>query len=179
MSSTIEQLLRLAGPLGPLGTLEEQARLREELTSGDGLSAARRLLEAVAAKPKLPGSVSRADFEGTAADLLAELAQHPSVREEIERVLVDPRLRSVAIDALGLLGNQAAGAPLARLVAEQGVIPPLSEDELVGLIAALGCVAGPDAVSALEVLRRRKLSEAAARELKIALESARARGAHS
>jgi hypothetical protein len=175
MSPVIEQLIRLAGPLGALGSLEEQARVREELKSGDPLGAASRLLDAVAAKTKLPASVSRADFEGTVADLLAELAEHASVREQLERVLANPALRPVAIDALALLGNPAAGLPLARLVTEPGVAPPLTDDELVGLIAALGSVAGPDAVSALELLRGRELPEAAAHELEIALESARGR----
>lgn len=173
MSSVVEQLIRLAGPLGPLGTLEENARLRGELQSGDRLIAARRILDAVAVKPKLPSDVLRVNFESIAANVLADLAEHPSVREQLEHALQDPERRSVAIDALGLLGNPAAGLPLARLVTEQGVTPPLTEYELVGLIGALGCVAGPDAVTALKLLRRRHLSEEAVRELNIAFENAR------
>jgi predicted naringenin-chalcone synthase len=168
MSSVIEQLIRLAGPLGPLGTFEDQARLRDDLRSGAPPVAAQRVLDAVAAAPALPANVTPRDFEGAATEILAELADDPGARQVLERGLADPAIRPVAIDALGLSCNPLAGPALARLVLDDTT---LREDELGRVVSALGCVGGDDAVAALGMLRARDLPESVVRELEIALEA--------
>src|SRR3954451_24539393 len=54
MSSTVDDLVKLAGPLGPFGSTEENERLRTALKAGDPLGAAQRVLGAVAGQPPLP-----------------------------------------------------------------------------------------------------------------------------
>jgi hypothetical protein len=157
--------------MGPLGTAEEESRLRGQLTAGDPLQAAERLLHAVTERPVLPPNVTRREFDLTAAELLAELGQHAGVRMTLERSLSDPCVRAVAIDALALLGDAAAGPALAALAMAQLESPTLSQDELVSLASALGCVGGPEARTAVNAFRAHPFSDVVAREIDIAHEA--------
>jgi len=166
--STIDQLIELAGPSGPMGSELTRQKQREALSAGDPLAASERILGAVAAVPPLPANVPRKDFEFAASELLGELSEAEAVRELLERVLHNPPLRGVALDALSLLANPAAGPALAVLAASEVKAPFLSEDELIRLASALGCVGGDSSSEALEQLRARPCSPLVARELDIA-----------
>src|SRR4051812_7572304 len=113
MSSTVDDLVKLAGPLGPFGSMEENERLRAGLKAGDPLAAAQRILGAVASQPSLPLQVEKRAFEFEAAELLNDLAGDPRVRFELERALADKTSRPVALEAIALSADQQFGPALA------------------------------------------------------------------
>jgi hypothetical protein len=166
------RLMTLAGPRGPLGTDEVLDRLRDELLEGEPLTAASAILDAVETRPELPANVSREDFEGTAADLLAELGERPGVVDYLCQQLERPGLRGVLLDALALLADPAAAPAVAALAKAQLPQPALETRELVKLLSALGCVGGPESREALDSLRARGgWSPEVSRELEIADEA--------
>ncbi|MDB4932797.1 MAG: hypothetical protein JWM10_5281 [Myxococcaceae bacterium] len=170
MSTTREWLIELASPLGPLGDPEYRRRLHDALLAGEPASTARRLLDAWGEIADLPSHVRLDDVEGTAADLLSDLAANPSALLEIERALTDPRRRGVALFALGLCAPPSAGQALAAL-AGADVVPPLTGDELISLASALRATGGGDAARAAVVrLLERAVPADARRDLELALD---------
>jgi hypothetical protein len=170
VSPAIDDLITLAGPLGPFGTDEQQGVVRSRLMSGAATVAAERILDAVQACPPLPVNVPREDFEFVASDLLAGLGEDPSVMERLVLALEEPAVRKVAIEALALLANADVAEALAALVTRELATPFLTEDETIHLASALGAVGGVAALAAIEALRAKPVSEAVRRELDIALQ---------
>jgi hypothetical protein len=171
MNLTVQRLIELAGPLGPLAADTRDEELRAALMGGRPIEAAARILDAVRASPTLPSNVTRRDFEYAAAELLSELAKHTAVRHHLENLLLDPVFRSVAIDALALRSDLATGTPLAALATAELAEPFLNEDELIRLVSALGCVGGLDALRAVEALQTKPYPDVVKRELEIAKEA--------
>jgi hypothetical protein len=171
MSSTVDDLVKLAGPLGPLGSSEENDRLRAAVKAGDPLAAAQRVLGAVAGRPPLPPHVERRTFEFEAAELLNDLARDASVRLELGRALAVQASRAVALDAMALSADQRFGPALAALVRAELERPNLSEHELISLASALGAVAGDEASGLLQQLRARPYPATVLREIDVALSS--------
>lgn len=169
MSSTVDDLIKLAGPLGPLGTTEENDRLRAALKAGDPLTAAQRVLSAVTSRPALPPHVKRRAFEFEAAELLNDLTRDPRVQLELERALTDKASRSVALDAIALGAEQRFGPALAALALTELEQPNLSESELIRLASAIGAVAGDQALALLQQMRTRPYPAEVLREIDIAL----------
>ena len=173
MSPVEDVLVRLAGPLGPAGSLEEQERLRETLKGGDPLVAAGRLLRAVGRQPPLPPNVERATYEFEAAEILGDLAKDPRVRLELERALGDQILRSVALEALALCANPASEDALVALAKAEHERPFLGEDDLVRLASAIGMVGGERAAATLAGLRAGERSPKVRHEIEVALAAIR------
>lgn len=171
MSRTVDDLVTLAGPLGPFGTDEQQHAVRSRLMSGAATVAAERILDAVRACPPLPVNVARRDFEFVASELLAELGEDQPVRERLVLALDEPPARKVAIEALALLAKPDVAKALAALVTSELATPFLTEEETIHLASALGAVGGTVALVAIEALRAQPVSEAVKRELDIALQT--------
>lgn len=162
-------LATLAGPRGPWAGADRRELLRRQLLSADPVMSAGRILAVVASRPTLPAEVpvTWPDIEDEAVDLLAELGLDTDVRALLVRSLHDTAVRLVAIRALGQLAEPATAPALAA----QPQAADLTQEELVHLVSALGCVGGPEALAAVQNLRRRDWAPAVVRELEIALQA--------
>jgi hypothetical protein len=145
-----ELLWSLAGPRGAMRPTSEEERQRAELRRGDPVDAARALLDALRTSFP-PPTLDVAAVEGEAADLLSDLASDPGVVILLIGALGTSETRAAALDALGLSGEHAAGAPLAALVESRGY-DGWTEREIVKLASALGMISGPEARSAVDML---------------------------
>lgn len=169
MSVPREWLIELASPFGPFSDPASRREVRAALLAGEPARAARRIVEAWSEGADLPAHLRRDDFDGTAAELLADLAADPSACREVERALTDPRGRVVAIHALALGVHPSAGPAIVAL-ARADVRPPLSAEELVGLASALRTTRGDAARAAVARLLERDVPAAARRDLELALD---------
>jgi hypothetical protein len=169
MRSTIDDLIKLAGPLGPFGSPEENERLRTALKAGDPLAAAQRVLGAVTSQPLLPSHVERRAVELEAAELLNDLVSDPRVRLELERALTDKASRPVALDAIALSTDPRFGPALAALARTELERPNLSESELIRLASAMGAVAGDQFLALLQQMRAKPYPAGVIREIEVAL----------
>jgi hypothetical protein len=162
----VEQLLELAGPLGPFGSLESKDKVRERLPVADkGFWNV--LLNVILRPPSLPAAVSHSDFDLELSDSLARSVTADPDRIQALRSLLDvPRARGVALDAVASLRRAESVPWLADLLHRS----ELSETDLVRLVDALGEIGGDDATLLLRQLRSRAdLPLAARREIEITL----------
>lgn len=158
---------KLAGFRGPMTPVDEEERLHSELLSGDPVEASRALLHVLGTWAPVPG-VDIADVEAVAAGLLSDLAVVPAVVGRLIDALGQHSTRAVALDALGLSGERRASGPLAEVVLSRGY-RGWTEREMVKLASALGMIAGPEALSAIETLAERgPWPELIKREIQIA-----------
>lgn len=155
----IQQLVGFSGPLGPLESLEERIRRRDEWlaeTEGDIVGL---LLEVLIHPPDVAEirPATRDDFELEITEVLTILGQRDpsSFLERVGPLLVNDQARSPLIEVTGALRRQEGIYWLRNLLDSV----ELTEDELIRLACALGEIRGLEARMLLERMQSSVSSE--------------------
>jgi len=143
----IGNLKELAGPLGPLGSIEGREAHKRKLTAGKPDWLLDGLLDILSNPPSL--SEPWSDVELEIVDLLVGFAGRPDLLDRLVPLLEVPSARPALIDALGTIGDRRVVADLARTYETGGLNP----DELERLACALGEIGGDEAVAQLHRMR--------------------------
>lgn len=165
------QIISLAGPLGPLGSEEDVSKIRHKITRGHPLTTAIDLINIIRIAPTVPKFVSWDDVEWEIVELLGMLAEDDEVRNFLlSSLFTSSKARSVILNSLALLFSPQLGPTLARLAFELSNEDNVSDKELIALASALGSSGGPEALSALNAMREMtQFSKKVKNEINIAL----------
>jgi HEAT repeat protein len=164
---TLETLFELAGPLGPMGSIEAREARRREVASGAPDWLLDGLVSILTDRPDLPAPVSWDDVEFEIVDLLGAFPAQPDLLARLVPLLDRPSARRTVIEALGPIGDPRAVKDLERMY-DRG---QLDADELTRLAGSLGEIGG-DAAAALlrRIAARNNLPPEARAEVDLALE---------
>ena len=170
----IETLDVLAGPLGPLTSLDERMERQDLWVDHGGVELLETLMALVADSP-MEARLQHASFDHWRTlliEVVGTLAKrHPEVAlQRLSPLLEDDRARAATIDILGGIGDVRAIPELGRLMRGRR----LGEDDLVHLASALGEIGGDEACHLLAQLRQAAMpgQHALRREIEIALQAA-------
>ena len=172
ISELIPQLVGFSGPLGPLESLEERIRRREEWIAATESDIVGLLLEILIHPPNVAElrPATRDDFEQEITEVLTLLGQRDtsSFLQRVGPLLVNDQARSTLIEVTGALRRQEGIYWLRTLLDSV----ELTEDELIRLASALGEIGGLEARMLLERMRLSVSSEMKGvhREIDIALQ---------
>lgn len=167
----IQQLAGFSGPLGPLESLEERIRRRDEWVAAAESDIVGLLLEILIYPPDVAEirPATREDFELEITEVLTILGQRDpsSFLERVGPLLVNDQSRSTLIEVTGALRRQEGIYWLKTLLDSV----ELTEDELIRLACALGEIRGLEARMLLERMQSSVSSEMKGvhREIDIAL----------
>jgi len=168
----INQLAGFSGPLGPLESLEERIRRRDEWVAATESDIVGLLLEVLMHPPDVAELLpaTRGDFELEISEVLTLLGQRDpsSFLERVGPLLVNDQARSTLIEVIGALQRQEGIYWLRTLLDSV----ELTEDGLIRLACALGEIKGLEARVLLERMRSSISSEMKSvhREIDIALQ---------
>lgn len=171
---SLEAVLSLAGPLGPLESYDERYARKQRWLREAGNDAFDSLLDLVTDPPLEDelAHVDRDDFEFELSDLLIGTGSRDPVGSlaKIAPLLTRPQQRPLLIDVIGGLRAPEGVDWLRQLVLGDG----LSDDELVRIASALGEISGDRARAVLDGMRQRFRDSPpeVAQEIEIALRAA-------
>lgn len=141
----LEIVLELAGPIGPMGSIDAREAQRRAVASDAPDWLLDGLLSILVDRPALPATVDWAEVELEIVDLLGGLSKRRDLLPRLMPLLDDPSARPAVIEALGSTGDPCAVEGLKRSY-ERG---QLDGDELTRLACALGEIGGDTAVALL------------------------------
>jgi hypothetical protein len=172
ISELIQRLVDFSGPLGPLESLEERIRRRNEWVAGTDSDIVELLLE-VLIQPTGVAELrpaTRDDFELEITEVLTLLGQRDTSNflQRVGPLLVNDQARPILIEVIGALQGQEGIYWLKTLLDSV----ELTEDELIRLACALGEIGGLETRMLLERMRLSVSSEMKRghREIDIALQ---------
>lgn len=141
----LEIVLELAGPIGPMGSVDAREAQRRAVASEAPDWLLEGLLSILVDRPELPATVNWAEVELEIVDLLSGLSGRRDLLPRLVPLLDDPCARPAVIEALGSIGDSRAVEDLKRIY-DRG---ELDSDELTRLACALGEISGDAAVALL------------------------------
>lgn len=168
----IQQLVGFSGPLGPLESLEERIRRRDNWVAAMESDIVELLLEVLIHPPDIAElrPATREDFEIEITEILTLLGQRDpyGFLQRVGPLLMNDQARSTLIEVTGALRRHEGIYWLRTLLDSV----ELKEDELIRLACALGEIRGLEARMLLERMRSSVSSEmnGVHREIDIALQ---------
>jgi len=144
---TIEELEALAGPVGPLGTLEWFDEHQAQLAAGAPQWLLDGLIDVLTNRPATAEDWCRIEF--VASELLTAMGRQRDLIDRLRPLLDVPSARPAIIDVFGGLADPRTVSDLVRLHANGG----LPTDDLLRLVDALGAIGDTEATACLHRIR--------------------------